>query len=377
MKKLVAISVVLVLVAGFAFAEANVSVSGTTRLDFGVDMNFGNDADDSASQSWIFGDGDAIIGVTGTAGPVSANVTFQGSGGGVGLDGWYAAANISPVELKVGFGYLPWVQWSALDFYGDNNWGFGASAVKDNFFQVKFGTDSFSLYLGLMAEGVNAQTMKDNATFPGFYIGTDFGQDKFSAGVAFAGVVRGKGWKIGEGKEADWGKWFADNMADILADNEPAPFPIGTGPAVTGETRFGWMGNVHANFNFDPMSLGINIGLYGDPVVSDSYITPGNALEGGIGSKKDFILEAQLSLGIGLDACKIDFTTGFVGNFAPKGDGGGATAIRIGADTQFTLGGGFSLIPGIIYTIPLSAPGGGDAGSKGVMNIGVSMGYSF
>jgi hypothetical protein len=341
----VLIALLMLAMAGGAFAQVDVSVSGVTRLDFGLGIDFGeNDEVKPAkprdpSNEWIFGDGDAKIGATGTAGAVSAGVTLQAGGGAAVLDGWFAAVDLSIIELKVGFGFLPWVQWSSLDFFGDNNYAFGAAAVKDRFIQVTFNKDSITAYGGLMAEGVDGEALKDNAIFPGFFVGGDFAQEKFSAGAAFAGVPRAKKWTTSD------------------------------------ESRFAWTADIHGKVFLDPLTIGINVALYGDPSVSKSYITPGGWATG---AKEDFILEGLLDVGVALAPCDIGFTVGFVSNLAAEDKGGGQADLKLGADAIFTLGGGFRVIPGLSVVLPLAAAGKDTkVTEKGAMNAGISFGYSF
>jgi len=340
MKKVLVFLLALTM-AGWAFAQVDVSVSGAASLDFGAAVDFGSDERDSEA-SWMFGAADAKIGVTGAAGPVSANVTLQAAGGTADLNEWFAAIGSKSVEFKVGLGFLPWVQWSSIDFMGDNNWCAGASAVKDTYLQFKYGKDSLSIYGGLMQAGVDGEAIKDNATFPGFYIGGDFDQKKFSVGAAFAGVVRGEDWHN------------------------------------NGESRFGWMGDFHVKINGDLVSLGLNAAMYGNPSVNESWWTPNeDPFHIVTGGKKDFILEGMFNLGINLDPCDIGFAAGIVTNLASKDDHGGGAGLQLGANAAFTLGGGFSFIPGVVVMLPLKAQGGEDPSWKGAMNVGATMGYSF
>jgi hypothetical protein len=361
MKKVAVVLLMLAMASG-VFAQVDVSVSAVTQLDFGMNINFGNDTVDTSYNEWLFGDGDAKIGVKGVAGPVSAGVRLQASGGNARLDYYFAAVDLDPVELKVGFDWLPWVWWSSLDFFGNSNWGFGAAAVKDRFIQAKYGADALSIYAGLMAEGVDGQKLKDNAGFPGFYVGGDYETDAFSIGAAFAGVARGKDWTLKSGADIpDW--------VEKLPDFDDSWFSKGT---TVGESRFAWMGDLHAKVAFEPVTVGLNVALYGDPAVSSSYVTPSEAGVLG-GQKEDLVLEGMLDIGIGLDPCNICVSAGVVTNLANKDKGGGGTGLQLGADAIFQLGGGFNLIPGLIFTLPLTD---GD-NEKGSMIIGISCAYSF
>jgi hypothetical protein len=346
-------------------------------MDFGLHMDFGeNDEVPSAirrdaSNAWVFGDGDAKLGVTGTAGAVSAGVTLQAAGGDAGLDSWFAAVDLSPIEFKVGYGFLPWVQWSSLDFFGDNNYGFGASAAKDRYIQISYGKNGITAYGGLMAEGVNGETLKDKAVFPGFFLGGDFVQEgKFSAGAAFAGVPRAKDWT---GARFAYPGWLQNLVNGISGGTIPLP----QGNTID-EDRFGWMADLHGKVFLDFITVGLNIAMYGDPLMSVAYITPGNWVTG---NKEDFILESLLDVGIALNPCTLGLSAGLVANLAEREKGGGQADLKFGADAAFSLG-GFDIIPGMRVILPLAAGGqtGGNDNKvtdKGWMDIGVSFGYSF
>jgi hypothetical protein len=351
MKRVLVVLLMLTVVGGAFAQKVDISASGVASLNFGAGIDFGYKDDNPATPwderdseaSWMFGPCDAKIGATGVAGPVSANVTLQAASGTAKLDGWFAAVGSKSVEFKVGLGFLPWIQWSSIDFMGDNNYCVGASAVKDTYLQLKYGKDGISIYGGLMEAGVNEQTIKDNAVFPGFYIGGDFGKDKLSVGAAFAGVPRGENW-------------------------------YNSG----GESRFGWMGDLHVRINGDPISLGLNVAMYGDPSINESWWTPDfDPFHIVTGGKKDFILEGMFDLGIGLDPCNIGIAAGIVTNLASKDDHGGGAGLQLGANATFTLGGGFSFTPGVIVMLPLKTQGAEDPSWKGAMNIGATMGYSF
>jgi hypothetical protein len=371
MKKVLVVILMLAMVGG-AFAQeeekkANISISGAATLDFGLGVNFGAKEDDStpnskerdSEASWIFRPDDMNIGVTGEAGPVSAGITLKAASGTAELYNWFAAVDLNIVELKVGKDLLPWIQWSSIDFMGDNNWAAGASGVKDTYLQVKYGKDSISIYGGLMAAGVDAEILKDNAVFPGFYLGGDFAQEKFSVGAAFAGVPRGKKWGEKHWNVDDDGPW---NGKD--------------------EARFGWMGDLHAKVNFEPITVGLNVAMYGDPSVCDSWWTPtgfdedyGYYITSGV--KEDFIFEGMLDIGIGLAPCNIGIAAGLVANLANKDDGGGAALCQLGANATFKLGGGFRFNPGVIFVLPIKDVGNEDPVEKGFMQIGITLGYSF
>lgn len=344
MKKVLVVLLILTM-AGGAFAQVKASISGSAALDFGASIDFS----DSDATSWMFRPDDAKIGVTGVAGPVSAGVTLQASSGTAELYNWFAAVGSKSVEFKVGYDLLPWIQWSSIDFMGDNNWCVGASAVKDTFINLKFGKGDVSVYGGLMAAGVDDKVMKDYAVFPGFYLGGDFGKEKLSVGAAFAGVPRGKDWIKGDEKDD--------------------------------EGRFAWTGDLHFKVNADPLSLGINVAMYGDPsVVDDSWWTPNCTPFYGLvtGKREDFILEGMIDIGISLSPCNIGIAVGLVANLADKDKyNGGAAGLQFGADAAFELGGGFSFIPGVIIIVPLRDAGDKAPNAKGSMNIGATLGYSF
>ena len=360
MKKVLFVLLALAMVTGGVFAQ--VAADGLVQSTFGLSMDLGRDKDDDAgiperdsSNSWMFGLNDAKIGVTVDADVVTAGVRLQAAGGGAVLDWADASVNLDPVTLSIGFAYLPWVQWSSLAFDGDSNWGFGASAVKDTYIQAKFGMDDLSIYAGLARQGVGGADLKDNAVFPGFYIGGDYGADAFSVGAAFLGAPRGKFW-------------------------DASPFAPGDE-----ETRFFWMGNLHFKLFFDPLTVGVNVALYGDPEADASdtlainYIYPVHYW----GGNEDSVLEALLDIGVGLDPCDIGFTVGFLSNMADTDKGGGMSALKIGLSATFDLGGGFSLIPGLKFTKPFGkyydagADKEFDIKEKGQFDIGLTFCYGF
>ena len=363
MKKVLFILLALAMVAGGAFAQ-EVSANGQVQSTFGVHMDLGDDTDDSSFNTWNFHLNDAKVGVSVDADIVTAGVTLQANGGGAGLDYADASVNLDPVTLSVGYAYLPWVQWSSLAYDSNSNWGFGASAVKDVYVQAKFAaTDELGIYLGLAQANVHNGFMKDRAVFPGFYVGGDFGADAFSVGAAFLGAPRGKWWGISAADEAAW---------------------VGDDP----ESRFSWMGDLHLKLNFDPLNVGVNVALYGDPgAYGDSGAAGGNLGFLAIGdfndSADDMILEAMLDIGVGLEPCNIGFTVGLLSNMAETKKGGGFSSLKIGLSADFDLGGGFTLTPGLIFFKPFGKYY--DAGAdkefdltyKGFMDIGLTFSYSF
>ena len=359
MKKLVFVALIVALVTGMAFAaDAEVHVSGTATADFGISADLGVDKDQGpdrdAEAAWIFRPNDAIIEVHAEAGAVSATVKLNKGG----LDKVDASVDLDPLTLSVGYYYLPWVQWSALDVFGDSNYGIGASALKDLYIQAKYSADPVTIYGGIFNAGVNGDPfgvdgpiMKDDAVFPGFYIGGDFDGDGINIGAAFYGVPRGKYWEGGD------------------------------------KTRFSWMGNVHANFNFEPITVGVNLALYGDPGAGSS----GLAIFHGVPiwelahdlhalGKDDVLFEAMASLGVDAGPGTLGFSIGILTNVA-KADTdsltGGMASMKLGLCYGFDIGGGFSIIPGIVVNLALSEPDGEKPYEKGTLDIGLTCGWSF
>jgi hypothetical protein len=328
MRKLLVV-LLAIAVAGGAFAQ--VTVSGGVRVDFGANVDTVNDG-----HTWIFNalNGGTNIKVSAEGEGVNAFVKF--SAGGVGCD---ATVDISSAKLSIGYNELPWAQWSSLNFLGDNNWAFGASA-SDPTAYIQFGISGF--YAGICDAGmkVHKASPKDWKT-PGFYLGYDYtNEDSFSVGAAFAGALRGENYPI----------------------TEDGTFPF--------------LFNAHGKFMLDPLTIGVNFGFYGAPQNGFFSITKDDAgfiLWG----NKDSVLEAMLDVGIALDPCNIGITGALVMNMADDNDGGGGQALRLGASADFDIGGGFTFTPGLIYTSILKLPGGRDADDNGSMKIGVTLSYSF
>jgi len=388
MKKVLVVLLMAAVVSG-AFAQVDFSVSGGVRSDLGISIDFGKAGSTEvdgpgkeASNSWFLGAGDASISVSGSSGPVSAGVTFQGNSGNVELDGYYAAVNFNPVELRVGLGELPWRLGSPVDFKGFNNYGEGDSAVKDQFIQIKYATDTMSIYGGLLSAGLVGEIpMRDEGIFPGFFIGGDYDGGMFTVGLGFAGVPRGKGW-IGDRPSIP--SWAGEMIADSgLFDSTPAYTT----------SRFAWMANLHGQVKLDPITIGINFGMYGDPTAYSGFKVKGvdtgaTDMDGADKKNKDFLIEAMLSAGVALDPCDVGLSVAFLANTASKelSNGDTAAAMVIGASATFKAGGGFRIIPGLVVRLPVafakgsadSAPKPGDDGTfKGSMDLGISFGWSF
>ena len=349
MKKLVFVALIVALVTGMAFADdAEVHVFGTATANFGISADFGTEDDDGEGK-WIFGPNDAIIGAHAEAGAVSATVKLQANGIDAVLDKLDASVDLDPLTLSVGYYYLPWVQWSALDVFGDGNYGIGASAVKEIYIQAKYSADPVTVYFGIMEAGVGGKILKDNAVFPGFYIGGDFDADGINIGAAFYGIPRGKYWEGGD------------------------------------KARFSWMGNVHANFNFEPITVGVNLALYGDPGAGGGGLAIYHGSDRwdaahAFAGKDDVIFEAMASLGVDAGPGTLGFSIGILTNVA-KADTdsltGGMADMKIGLCYGFDIGGGFSIIPGIVVNLPVSDPDGDTPYHKGFMDIGLTCGWSF
>lgn len=358
MKKLLVVLLAL-FIAGGAFAQ-DVSIAATGVFDssFGLHSNFG--ANDVNANAWHFGFGDAKLGATVSGGPVSAMIRLQGASGytiptivNIGfaaLDAADVTVALKSVDLSAGYGWLPWTFWGSVNLFGDNNYNCGASGIKDTYFQVKFAaSDALNFYAGLAGRGVDGETLKDNAVFPGFYLGGDFGQDKFSAGAAFMGTPRGKNW---------------DGNND---------------------SRFFWTFDLHGKVKLDPVTIGLNLAFYGDPaagrVMDGRLATPIAAVDWSdfsifSGTKDDLIFEGMLDFGFGFDSGNLGVSLGMVSNMAPKDKGGQGAGLKIGAGYDFDLGGGFLLTPGAFLLAPVSGAGGADP-DKASLDVAVTFTYSF
>ena len=330
MKKIIAIVLLAALVAGAAFAE--VTGYGRVRTNVGLNLNLWEDNDKDTDEppyppAWIFAP-TARLGLKGSIDVVDffvqADLNDRNTLGTIRAN---ATVKFGDAALSIGQNELPWYQPSSLAFLGDSNNDFGASNTVVIPY-VRF--NAFGAYLGITSGNkVNAATT-DKYIIPGFFLGYDLKQDNFSVGVAFAGLT-------------DAGDDPDDKDDDI----------------------FSWMGNIHAKFNLAPLTLGLNVSLYGDP--STGYFSLYNGTAGvpyGITNPKDsMVLEAMLDAAVKLSPCTIGFTGAVLMNLkdADENDAekdGGAMALRLSLNATFDLGGNFRLIPGVIYTGYLSGPQG-------------------
>jgi hypothetical protein len=318
MKKVLVILLALA-VAGGLFAD--VTGMGRVRTDFG----YGLDLEDSDKNPGWFFNFKPQIGLTGGNDAVNFWVRVEPG------DGWAgeATVNLGSVALTTGKNELPWAQWSNLAFLGDSNWASGASASNANPFIMARFIDM--VYLGLTEGGLFGFAPLYTPDFPGFFIGGDYAGDGFSVGGAFAGM---------SGKDA------------------------------LDESHFGWMGNLHVNVAFDPLTVGVNLGFYGEPKAGFFAINYGD-FGGCYGGADAMVLEAMLNVGIGLDNCAIGITGALLMDLDSESMG-----IKVGASAAIDLGGGFNLIPGLRFTTISDKTSGTEVKSTG-MDIGLTLQYAF
>jgi len=371
MKKLLVVLLALAVVGG---VFADVTGYGRVRTDFGVGMDL---EAENESPTWVFGVSPRIglkgekdnvsfwVHATGTGGlnvsvdnsVITDYITNPGSGSldgliatdfGFGVEG-DATVTLGSATLSIGKTELPWAQWSSLDFWGDSHYGFGVSASKNNPY-IQFGIAG--LYLGLTDGGYTNEkylSRTDDSSygysavtpFPGFYVGYDFAsKDTFTAGLAFAGAPRG-----------------------VIEDEISV---------------FSFMINAHAKLlMLDPITLGINFAFYNAPQYGYFALSNSGLLyEGSIkdGAVTNTVIEGLLDIGIGLDPCNIGLSLGLLTNATSEDDGGNnALGLKIGACATFDLGGGFSLIPGVVF----ENWSWKDDGKSTNMSFGVSLSYNF
>ena len=311
---------------------------------------------------------------------------FAGEARGNGV--FYADAwtTLGPVELKIGNTEREWAQWSSLNTFGDNNWGFGAGASSDlPYFQVAYRADALSVYFGLQEAGASGKILSskvdptdnkmweldwsgfdydDQSTwtvapepikygvpFPGFFIGGDYTmEDVATFGFAFAGQFVGK--KYG-------------------GDEEKGTFPL--------------MFNLHGKaLMLSPLTIGLNLTFYMAPTKSALFSIRNGALKGAgiIEGEEAMVLEAMLDISAALEPCNVGFTAAYVMNFANKEKQGGGSALKIGASATFPVGEtGFSITPGVMYTNYLKVfdetEGKAVSGKAGSFGGGITLAYSF
>jgi len=433
MKKVLAALLLAAIAMAASAQDAGFSASGSAKLTFGADVDFGERDYADTNSKWNFKAQDAQVTVNGHAGPVSASVTLEADTGNdqiAKLDGWHATVDLSPLELKVGLQWLPWVQWTGIGFNGESNWGWGASAIQDHLIQASYKTGQLSAYLGLMNEGVSGIVMNREynsdpnegdigraggarAVFPGFFIGADFDAGLFSIGLGFAGVGRGSAWKPNWTFNDDFATETAfltaraiKEMEDLGLSPEQIAEIIGEAGEPTATSRFAWTANLHGKVNIEPLTIGFNFAMYGDPGASAGNIrtTPGHT--GAMtGNKEDFIIEAMIHASAALAPCNVDLSLAFIANATPvkakfaDNKGNGFSDLRLALASTFKLGGGFTLTPGLITTLPLTRLGtntDGDLKAIAVtarpdengagsaffrpdpsMNLGITFGWSF
>ena len=330
MKKIIAIVLLAALVAGAAFAQ--VSGYGRVRTNVGLNLNFWDDKDKDTEQppfppTWIFAP-TARLGLKGSTDVIDFFVqTDLNDRNTLGTIRANATVKFGDASLSIGQNELPWYQQSSLAFLGDGNNDFGAS----NTVVIPYvRANAFGAYLGITSGNkVNAATT-DKYPIPGFFFGYDLKQDKFSIGVAFAGLI-----------------------------------DAGDDPENKDDDIFSWMGNIHAKFNLDPLTLGLNVSLYGDPSTGYFLLYNGtSSIPYGITTPKDStVLEAMLDAAFKLSPCTVGFTGAILMNLKDADEkdiekDGGATALRVGLSATFDLGGNFRLIPGLIFTSYLNGPQG-------------------
>ncbi|MDR2542373.1 MAG: hypothetical protein LBC80_02860 [Treponema sp.] len=353
MKKVLVILLVLA-VAGAAFAD--VTSYGRARLNLGSRIIL---EPDNADPSWIFIP-HFRMGVRGSNDVVRFFAQFDANTNDANahvFGTWRANASvdIGDLTLSLGRNELPWVQWSSLAFLGDTNSSFGATnSTVVGYVQVAHS----GAYLGLTSAGRIHEKTTEDYPAPGFYLGYDHKADGFSVGGAFAGLA---GTHATPARAAIHG---CDDcgVACILAVPRGEPYDV-----------FSWMGKVHAKFDVAPAIIGVNIALYGAPMYGFFSLTPVNSI---IGGDKALVLESMLDIAVRLEPCAISLTTAYVANFADNNDRGGGSALRIGTSANFDVGGGFRVIPGLMYTNFLKGAGGGKVENSD-LQVGVTFLYSF
>jgi len=339
MKKVLVILLVFA-IAGSAFAQT--SIFGRARTEFGGTFNL---APENTNDTWHF-DQTARIGVRG--GNDIATFNAQINLGDNPL--WRANINAKlsdNASLSAGQDELPWVQFSSLMHYGNNNSGFGASNTPVNPY---FRFNISGLYLGLTAArntNIHGRSM-DHFPAPGWFLGYEHVNDDRTlfAGGAFAGIINNSG------------------EDDI----------------------FSCMGKGHVRFIQDDLTVRINVafymapqfGFFNLPGVTAPAATASEAVKAAaISTGKDaMVLEAMLDVGIRLDACALGITAAFVGNFADDDKGGGGQALRAGFSANFNVGGGYRIIPGALFTHYLKGAGGVDIDNTNLA-VGVTFLYAF
>ena len=327
MKKIIAIVLLTAFIAGAAFAQ--VAGYGRIRLNFGADIPLSENPD----VKWVFVP-TARLGLRGGNDTVSFFAQADLNTRNV-LGTWRANATVkfSEMALSIGQNELPWIQWSSLALYGDQNSGFGISqSTVDPYLRFDF----FGAYVGINSGNlmVNGAIVKD-FPIPGIFAGYDYKAETFSVGLAFAGLV---------------------NKKD--------------------EDVFSWMGNVHAKINAAPAVIGLNFAFYGAPQFGFFNLNGGEGIQNG---KDALVIEAMIDTSFKFTPCTLAFTGAIISNVAEKEKNGGGNALKFGLCSSFDIGGGFRFIPGVMLTHFISGPGGvkyKDA-EKTTMQAGTTFLYQF
>jgi hypothetical protein len=346
MKKIFVFMLMVTLTTGAVFAQN--TIYGRARLNLGSDLTF---APENVDPVWVFLP-HFRMGVRGSNDNVryfgqfdintnDANAHILGT--------WRANAtvNIGDVALSIGRNELPWYRPSSLALFGNNNDGFGASSSN----VVGYVTAGYEgVYLGLTSGGRVHGRATDQFPFPGFFLGYDYNTESFSAGAAFAGLY--------------------------------GTFPtVQPNPPIDNYDVFSYMGKAHARYVIAPATIGLNVAFYGAPNYGFHNLGPVASI---IGGKDAMVLESMLDLNIRLDLCTIGINGAFIANIADaeKNDageitgGGGGSAFRTGFSTNFDVGGGFRLIPGLMYTHFLKGAGGVEIDNS-ALTVGVTFLFSF
>ena len=338
MKRIFVFVLMVALTAGAVFAQN--AVYGRARLNLGADLAL---SPEEVNPAWVFlphfrmgvrGGNDSVR----FFGQVDINTNDANANV---LGTWRANAtvDIGDVELSIGRNELPWFRASSLALFGNSNDGFGASSSN----VVGYVTAGYAgAYLGLTSAGRVHGRSTDRFPFPGFFAGYDYRAETFSVGAAFAGLF--------------------------------GTFPT-VQPAIPIDSYnvFSWMCKAHARFVVNPATIGLNVAFYGAPSYGFHNLSPVASIVGG---RNAMVLESMLDVNIRLAFCTIGITGAFVANFAEEAYGGGGSAFRAGLSANFDVGGGFRIIPGLMYTHFLKGAGGADVDNT-TLTVGVTFLFAF
>ena len=355
MKKLFIILLMLSVTVG-VFAQ--ITVSGGVELDFGAGLTF-EPKNVEPEWYWNILSTGTFIKAAYEGDRISSWVRLSGSQQDIGGLGLFilpsldltadATVTMGPVDLSVGRDWMPWVRWSSMDFWGDNNWDCGASAAKDIYIQAKF----FGAYLGINEAGLINGAASGDQSSPGFYVGYDYEvEDVFSVGAAFAGVPRTE-----------------RAIRNIYS------------PVVVTDGKFPFMINIFGKlFNLGPASLGLNLGFYGSPSHADSlFCIAAGRFDDIVSGPEAMVLEAMIDLGLDFEPVFIGFSVGMLANFKGdknlSGDYTKNTALQLGLNAIIDINNtGFSIIPGLFYWNKFFEV---KSRNSSGMDLGVSFMYSF